>query len=426
MALMLQSLLGLAAIPLVAWMLSENRRALPLATVARFAAIGIALQFLIAGLFILVPPASLVFQLLARAVAALQTATGEGMKFLFGYLAGGPAPFPVTDPSKGFVLALQALPLVIIVSVLSRLLYHWGIMQRVVGFLGKLLMRTMGVSGPLGTTAAANIFVGMVEAPLLARPYLETLSRGGLFAVMTTGMATVAGTVMALYASFLEPVLLGAAGHLLVASLMSAPAALLLARLMVPWDDDPGTPQGADLAVIEPGTGSIMDAIATGTADGVRLAVSIAAMLLVMVALVALANMALGAVSGPFGLALSVEKIFGWAMTPLALLTGIPLAEAAQAGQLIGVKTVLNEFLAYVQLAATAPEAMSDRTRLILTYALCGFANFGSLGIMTGGLIAMCPARRADILALGPRSLVSGTLATLMTGAVIGVITVPA
>ena len=406
-------------------MLSENRRALPLATVTRFAATGIALQFLIAGLFILVPPAALVFELLADAVAALQDATGEGMKFLFGYLAGGPAPFPVADPSKGFILALQALPLVIIVSVLSRLLYHWGIMQRVIGFLGKLLMRTMGVSGPLGTTAAANIFVGMVEAPLLARPYLETMSRGGLFAVMTTGMATVAGTVMALYASFLEPVLPGAAGHLLVASLMSAPAALLLARLMVPWGDDgvpeAGAPHGSQLR-----DGSVMDAIATGTADGVRLVVSIAAMLLVMVALVALANMALGAATAPFGLSLTIEKLFGWAMTPLALLTGIPLAEAAQAGQLIGVKTVLNEFLAYVQLAATAPDAMSDRTRLILTYALCGFANFGSLGIMTGGLIAMCPGRRADILALSPRSLVSGTLATLMTVAVIGVITVPA
>lgn len=424
MALMLQSLLGLVAIPLIAWMLSEDRRALPLATVARFAATGIALQFLIAGLFILVPPATLLFELLARAVAALQTATGEGMKFLFGYLAGGPAPFPVTDPSKGFVLALQALPLVIIVSVLSRLLYHWGIMQRVVGLLGKLLTRTMGVSGPLGTTAAANIFVGMVEAPLLARPYLESMSRGGLFAVMTTGMATVAGTVMALYASFLQPVLPGAAGHLLVASLMSAPAALLLARLMVPWGED-RSPAGLAPSDSQLRDDSIMDAIATGTTDGVRLAVSIAAMLLVMVALVALANMALGAATAPFGQSLSVEKLFGWAMTPLALLTGIPWSEAGQAGQLIGVKTVLNEFLAYVQLAATAPGAISDRTRLILTYALCGFANFGSLGIMIGGLVAMCPARRADILALGPRSLVSGTLATLMTGAVIGVITVP-
>jgi CNT family concentrative nucleoside transporter len=425
MALMLQSLLGLIVIPLMAWLLSEDRRALPLATVVRFTATGITLQFLIAGLFILVPPAAGLFGLLASAVAALQAATGEGMKFLFGYLAGGPSPFPVTDPSKGFVLALQALPLVVIVSVLSRLLYHWGIMQRMVGFLGKLLMRTMGVSGPLGTTAAANIFVGMVEAPLLARPYLETMSRGGLFAVMTTGMATVAGTVMALYASFLEPVLPGAVGHLLVASLMSAPAALLLARLMVPWGDDAGTGHDADLGEVEPGTGSVMDAIATGTTDGARLLVSIAAMLLVMVALVALANMALGAATAPLGLNLSVEKVFGWVLTPLALIIGIEWSEAAQAGQLIGIKTVLNELLAYVQLAATGPEAMSGRTRLILTYALCGFANFGSLGIMTGGLIAMCPARRTDILALGPRSLISGTLATLMTGAVIGVITMP-
>ena len=424
MGLMLQSLCGLIVIPLIAWLLSERRDALPIGHAVKFAVGGIALQFIIAGLFILIPQLSFVFDLLAGAVIALQTATGTGMKFLFGYLAGGPKPFTVTDPGRGFVLALQALPIIVMMSVLARLLYHWGILQKVVGFLAWLLGRSMGVTGPVGTVAAANVFVGMVEAPILVRPYLAGASRGGLFAMMTTGMATVAGTVMALYATFLEPVLAGAAGHILLASLMSAPAALVIARLMVPWTDDENA--GGVTEIDEPyKSNSVMEAIATGTTDGVRLVVSVAAMLVVMVALVALVDMALSAATSPFGATVSAQQIFGWVMTPLALATGIPWSEAAQAGQLIGVKTVLNELLAYLQLADTSATALTDRSRLILTYALCGFANFGSLGIMTGGLLALCPDRRADILSLGPRSLVSGLLATLMTGAVIGAMTPP-
>jgi len=421
---MLQSLCGLIVLPLIAWLLCERRNAVPLSHAVRIAAGGIALQFIIAGIFLLIPQLSFVFDLLAGAVIALQTATGTGMKFLFGYLAGGPTPFTVTDPGKGFVLALQALPIIVMMSVIARLLYHWGILQKVVGFLAWLLGRSMGVTGPVGTVAAANVFVGMVEAPILARPYLAGASRGALFAMMTTGMATVAGTVMALYAVFLEPVLAGAAGHILLASLMSAPAALVIARLMVPWSSEEDT---IDVAEIDEPykSSSVMEAIATGTTDGIRLVVSVAAMLVVMVALVALVDMALSAATSPFGATVSAQQIFGWVMTPLALLTGIPWSEAAQAGQLIGVKTVLNELLAYLQLADTGTTVLSDRSRLILTYALCGFANFGSLGIMTGGLLALCPDRRADILSLGPRSLVSGLLATLMTGAVIGAMTPP-
>ncbi|MDX1717097.1 MAG: nucleoside transporter C-terminal domain-containing protein [Anderseniella sp.] len=421
-ALMLQSLCGLLILPIIAWALSADRKATSLPAAVRIALAGIAIQFVIAGLFTLLPQLSIVFTWAAAAVSALQTATGEGMKFLFGYLAGGPAPFTVTDPSKGFVLALQALPLVIIMSVLAKLLYHWGVLQRIVALLAAGLQRTMGVSGPVGTASAANIFIGMVEAPIFIRPWLARLDKGGLFAVMTTGMATVAGTVMALYASFLEPVLPGAAGHILLASIMSAPAALVISRLMVPWQDAPS--EDTSPAMPPPReTGSVMDAIVSGTTDGLRLVVSIAAMLLVMLALVALVNMILGALTEPMGYRLSVEAILGWLMTPLALLMGIPWGEAAQAGQLIGIKTVLNELLAYVQLAGLSDTVISQRSRLILTYALCGFANFGSLGIMTGGLVALCPDRRDDILKLAPRSIISGTLATMMTGAVIGAIT---
>lgn len=388
----------------------------------RMLAAAVALQVAIAALFILVPQSKLVFDLLVSAVAAVQAATNEGMKFLFGYLAGATPPFAVTDPAKTFVLGLQALPLVLIMSVLSALLYHWGILQRVVGFFAWCLQRTMGVTGPVGTASAANIFVGMVEAPLFIRPYIQRMSRGELFAVMTTGMATVAGTVMALYAFFLEKTVPGAAGHILVASIMSAPAALLIARIMVPWNDNiagDAAVSGAD----EQTAANTMDAIAKGTADGIRLLVYVAAMLVVMVALVALANMALGAITGLAGLKLTVERIAGWIMAPLAFMIGIPWSEAVSAGELFGIKTVLNELLAYLKLAAADSGTLSPRSRLIMLYALCGFANFGSLGIMTGGLIAMAPERQKDILSLGLKTIVSGTLATAMTGAVIGTMT---
>lgn len=425
MALMFQSLCGLVAFLGIAWALSENRRALPARRVAAIAGTGIAIQLLLAGVFTLIPQASIVFSALSGAVAALQAATAEGMKFLFGYLAGGPAPFDVTQPANGFVLALQALPIVLLISVISRMLYHWGILQKIVGALATALSRSMGVGGPVATASAANVFIGMVEAPVLIRPYMTSLSRGGLFAVMSVGMATVAGTVMALYAGFLEPKLPGAAGHVLLASLMSAPAALIIARLMVPWteeDEAPGAASGETVRASRE-TSSLMDAIATGTVDGVRLMVSISAMLVVMVALVALANAILAGIASPLGWQVTVEQILGWLMSPLAWLMGIPWAEAAQAGQLMGLKTVLNEFIAYVQLAGLGDDAISDRSRLIMAYALCGFANFGSLGIMTGGLVALCPERRADILQLAPKTLISGTLATMMTGACIGLIT---
>jgi CNT family concentrative nucleoside transporter len=298
----------------------------------------------------------------------------------------------------------------------------------VVQGIGWVLRRTMGVSGPVGTSAAANIFLGMVEAPLMVRPYLAGMSRAGLFATMTVGMAGVAGTVLAVYASILQPVVPGVAGHLIVASVISVPAALMLSELMVPHDPagpGPGAPgePDRDKIVIEDPPRSSMDAIAQGTWEGVVLLANVTAMLIVAVALVALANQLLGLISASFGVQLTFQQALGWAFAPLAWLIGIPGAECAQAGALLGVKTVLNEFLAYLQLAGLAPGALSDRSRLILTYALCGFANFGSLGIMVGGIAAMAPQRRAEIAALGAKTMVSGTLSTLMTAAIVGAMT---
>ncbi len=410
-----QSVAGLIILPLLAWLMCTKVKRLPPIEAFRLVAVGIGLQFVIAGAFFLIPQLTYVFDLLTRAVNALQAATNEGMKLVFGYLAGGPSPFEAVNPHNGFVLATQALPLILVVSVLSKLLYHFGILQRVVAVFAWGLNKTLGVSGALSTATAANIFVGMVEAPLLIKPYFSTMSRGALFATMTAGMATVAGTVLALYAALLETKIPGAAGHVLVASVMSAPAAIVIAKLMEPWSagDDQETLSNQGIE-----TSGVMEAISQGTSDGLKLLAYVIAMLVVMVSLVALLNMMLGLL--PWGL--TIERIFGWLAAPLAWLIGIEWKEALVAGELIGTKTVINEFLAYLKLAAIPDEALSERSRVILTYALCGFANPGSLGIMTGGLIAMAPERRADILSLGPRCLISGTLATLMTGAVIGVV----
>ena len=423
MSLQAQSVAGLILFPLVAWVLSEQRAAVSAARMLRIVLAGLALQVAIAGVMLNVPAVRALFDWPAAAVAALQMATSAGMRLVFGYLAGGPAPFEVVRPEHAFVLAFQALPLILLVSALSRLLYHWGILQRVVRAFAWVLQRSLGVSGPVGTSAAANIFVGMIEAPLFIRPYLAGMSRGGLFATMTVGMAGIAGTVLALYASILESKVAGAAGHLIVASVISAPAALMLAALMVP-DDGPAEPSsGATEIVVADPAASSMDAVARGTREGIDLLANVTAMLVVVVALVALANQILASFTDPLGARLTFEQMLGWCFAPLAWLIGIPWSEAMTAGSLLGIKTVLNEFIAYLQLAATPPEALSERSRLILTYALCGFANFGSLGIMIGGIAAMVPERRAEIAELGAKTLISGTLATLMTAAVVGALT---
>jgi CNT family concentrative nucleoside transporter len=411
MELALQSLLGVIAIPLFVFAISEDRASLKGGPAFRVVATGLAFQFAIAIVLLQLPGSKALFDLVSAGVAALQSATQEGMRLVFGFLAGGPAPFEV---------AIHALPLILLISALARLLYYWGVLQRVVGLFARVLQRSFGIGGPLGTVAAAKVFIGMVEAPLLVRPYLRTMGRGALFAAMAVGMATVAGTVMALYASVIEPVLPGAAGHVLAASLMNVPAALMLARLAAPEGFEGGPPT-AQIA-LDNAPRSSMDAVAQGTVDGLKLLATVAAMLVVMVALVALANSLLGMLTRPLGVTLTLQGILGWLCAPIAFLLGIPWTEAVTAGSLIGQKIVLNEFLAYLDLARLPPEALSPRSRLIMTYALCGFANLGSLGIMVGGLTAIVPERREDIVAMAPKSLLVGLLATLLSAAVVGTI----
>jgi CNT family concentrative nucleoside transporter len=407
--------LGIAAILAFSWSLSEDRFRIAW----RLVAAGVALQFALAVLLLKFPAAAAAFLLLTGAVEALKTATEAGTGFVFGYLGGGELPFAETRPGAAYIFAFRALPMVLVVSALATLLFHWGVLQRIVHAFAWVLRRSIGVGGPLGLGAAVHIFVGHIEAPLLIRPYLARLERGELFALMSCGMAGIAGTVMVLYASLLGPVIPGALGHILVAAVISTPAALAVAALMVPFRPDPSA--GSRLVLDDPPV-SAMDAVAKGTRDGIVFLLNIIAMLIVMIALVSLANSILGLLPEIAGEKMSLQRLFAYAFRPVMWLIGIPGQDTAAAASLMATKTVLNEFIAYVDLSKLPPEALGAHSRLILTYALCGFANFGSLGILIGGMGAMVPERRAEIVELGLRSILSGTLATCMSGAVVGIL----
>jgi concentrative nucleoside transporter, CNT family len=414
--LQLQSALGIFALLAFAWLISEDRHAVSW----RQAAIGLAVTFATAVILLKVPGVATAFAAINDAVGAIGAASRAGTSFVFGYLGGGPLPFELKVPGAEFVLALQALPVVLLMSVLTTLLFYWRILPPIVRGFSWLLERTLGVGGAVGLSTAANIFLGMVEAPLFIRPYLAKLGRGELFIVMTGGMAGIAGTVLVLYATLIGPVVPDAAGHLMVASVLGAPAAILVSLIMVPDAGDKHT--GATLAEAGPVASSTMDAIVKGTAAGLELLLNICAMLIVLVALVHLANAMLGVVPIVGGAPITLQRVLGMVMAPVCWLMGIPWNEATTAGGLMGVKTILNEFIAYVELSKLPADTLNPRSRLIMLYAMCGFANFGSLGIMIGGLATMAPERRDDIVALGLKSIVSGTLATCLMGAIVGVL----
>lgn len=388
--LILQSALGFIVLIALAWAVSENRRNVRWRTVAA----GALLQIALGVLLLKVPPVKEAFVSLNGVLLALEKASLAGTSFVFGYLGGGPLPFGESHPGASFVLAFRALPLILVVGALSALLFYWRILPLVVKGFSRLLEKTMGVGGAVGVSASANVFVGMIEAPLFIRPYLKEMTRSELFAVMTAGMATIAGTVMFLYASFLARVIPDALGQILIASIISAPAAITVAALMVPGDGritsgDIVPPQQAE---------SGMDAVTKGTLQAVELLINIIAMLIVLVALVSLANQAMGLLPEVAGKPVTLQRVLGYIMAPLVWLAGVPWPEAQTAG------------------------ALSPRSRLIMVYALCGFANLGSLGIMIGGMGTMVPERRGEIVSLGFKSIVSGTLATLMAGAVVGML----
>ena len=375
----LQSALGITAIVAFAWLISENRRAVTWKRVG----IGLAGTIVLAIVFLKVPPVRALFAHANNAVAAVGEASRAGTSFVFGYIGGGPLPFELKVPGAEFVLAFQALPIVLVMSVLTTLLFYWNILPPIVRGFSWALQRTMGVSGAVGLSTAANIFLGHVEAPLFIRPYLAKLSRGELFVVMTGGMAGIAGTVLVLYTQFLAPSIPDAAGHFIIASVLSAPLAVLIGQIMVP---DERAAVAGGLADPEPVAASSMDAIAKGTTAGLALLLNMIAMLIVFVALVHLVNAVLGLLPGFAGEPVTLQRMLGWIMAPVSWLIGIPWAQAQTAGSLMGIKTILNELIAYLEMAKLPADALDPRSRLIMLYAMCGFANFGSLGIMIGGL----------------------------------------
>ena len=352
-------------------------------------------------------------------MSALVRATEAGTSFVFGFIGGGPLPFEETFPGASFVFAFRSLPLVVVIGALSAILYHYRILPWVVRGFAWVLSKTLNIRGATSFATAANVFVGMVEAPLLVRPYLERMSRSELFIVMTGGMATVAGTVFVLYVTLLEGIIPDPAGHVLTASIISAPAPIMIALILVPRTGEEVNDTTIKFErIYENGA----DALTRGTLDGLRLFAYIIGMLIVLVALVELANIILNLLPLIAGEPLTLQRILGWILSPVVWAFGVPWAESVTAGQLLGTKIILNELVAFIQLSQLAPGSLSERSALIMTYSICGFANFASLGIMIGGIGAIVPERRLEIANLGLKSVLAGTMATCMTGAIAGLL----
>jgi concentrative nucleoside transporter, CNT family len=410
-----RSFVGVIALLAIAWALSENRKRFPW----RMALVAVALQYGFAFLFFGLGGHGGNSGALDAAVAALQNATKAGTSFAFGYIGGAEPPFTVTNPGNGFSFAFQALPLVIVLAAISAVLWHWRIMQWIAGAFAMLFEKTLRLGGAVSLSTAANIFLGMVESAVVIGPYLKRLTRSELFVVMVTGLSTVAGSVMLLYVFLLQNVLPHAATHLLAASIMGAPAGILLAQIMIP-DAEGDVATGRSSEHMPAVYRSAIDAFASGVEEGVKLLISITAMVLAAVAIVALLNIMLGAFPDVLGAPLSIERMLGWLLAPVMWLTGVPWREAVSAGGVMGAKIALNEVIGYKTLAELPIGTISDRTRMMLTYAVCGFANFSSLGIMLAGMGSIAPERKQEIISLLFKSLFAATLANLSTGAIVG------
>ncbi len=413
-SMIIQSAAGLLVFSGIAWLISENRTKVNV----KRAIAGIVIQLTIGFILLKSPVFRSFFISLNHLVLSLEESTKAGTSMVFGYLGGGSLPFAEKIPGSGFILAFQALPLILVISALSSLLFYWKILPLVVRAFSWGLRKTMGLGGAEGLGVSANIFVGMVESPLFIRPYLKSMTRSEIFTLMTTGMATIAGTVMVLYASILSKTIPDIMGHILTASIISIPAAITISKIMMP---ETGELTSGELTPAEPAL-SAMDAVTKGTIQGVQLLINIIAMLIVLVALVHFLNLILGLFPDFNGRPVTLQRVLGLVMAPVVWLMGIPWAEAPIAGGLMGTKTILNEFLAYLDMSRLAPGALSRKSMVIMTYAMCGFANPGSLGIMIGGMGTMAPEKQDEIVSLGFRSIIAGTLSTCMTGAVVGII----
>ena len=410
----LQSLLGLFVIVAACWLLSEDKRRFPWRLT--LGAIGVQATLVLA--LFAIPGSQVVLAAITGAVDGLSRATSEGAKFVFGYLAGGDQPYSVTNPGGLFTFAFNVLPMILVISALSALLWHWKILKWLTHGFGILFQKTMGLGGASALAVAANIFLGMIESPIVIRAYLDKLTRSELFMMMVVGLATVAGSTMVAYATILKGVLPNAAAHVLVASVVSAPAGVLLARLIVPEKKGEGGVQVDYTSLLK--YESSIDAITKGVADGLMVVLNISAILIVFVALVAIGNQLLGLLPTLWGEPVTIERLLGILFAPLAWSLGISWDEAPKAGWLLGVKLMLTEFIAFIDLGNIPTGEMTERTRMIMTYALCGFANVGSVGITVGGMGVLMPERRAEIIGMVWKALLAGFLATCMTAAVVG------
>lgn len=433
----LQSLVGIPLLLLFAWTMSTNRKLIPWRVIGW----GLGLQFLFALLVLKTSPGKWLFAKLNDLVMMLLGFTTEGARFIFGGLVDHQVPVGLRDPaapmaplqtppaaaeqgmemvaSTGAFFAFNVLPTIIFFSALMAVLYHLGIMQLLVRGMAFVMLRTMGTSGAESLSAAANIFVGQTEAPLVVRPFIEKMTNSELNAIMTGGFATVAGGVMAAYVGMLSGIFPDIAGHLIAASVMSAPAALVVAKIMFPEEEVPAT-QGKLTIHVEKIDINVIDAAARGAGEGMTLALNVAAMLLAFLALVAMLNAGIGAAGGLVGLPdLTLEVLVGYIFWPMAWAMGVPASECAAVGELLGIKTILNEFVAYLRLADAAA-GLSYRSTVIVTYALCGFANLGSIGIQLGGIGGIAPMRRSDLARVGFRAMIAGTLAAFLTANIAG------
>jgi CNT family concentrative nucleoside transporter len=381
----------------------------------RYIFYGIISQLFLAAILLKLPFVINFFELLGNGVTILQNATVEGAGFVFGY--------PPSDDASVYrslleTFAFGVLPYIIVMSCISAILWHWGILPFIVNIISKACQKLFNIGGPVGLGAAANVFIGQVEAPLLIKPYIEKLSKKELLILMTAGMATVAGSVMVALISILEVQFenVNLIQHFLTASILSIPAAIMYANIMIPSNEITDSNDESSTKVYS----STMDAITTGTTQGSNIAVSVGTILIAVIALVYIVNAFLGTVSGYFGLDLSIELLLGYFFAPITWLMGIPWSEALVAGELLGLKTTLNEFVAYPALANLEPGLLSERSKLITFYSLCGFANFSSVGILISGIGAMVPERKNDLIEVSFKALVAATLASCMTGLVVG------
>ena len=409
--MIIQSLIGIVALILIALPFSESIREIKV----KFIIYALLIQTSLAFILLEIPFISSFFDVMSIAVESLRLSAIEGSSFVFGYLGGGEAPFEVSNNQNLPIFAFTFLPMLIFLSALSALLWHWKILPFLIKLLAKLFEKPLDAKGPIGLAATANIFLGQLEAPLLIKPYLNKMNQRDLLIIMTVGMSTIAGSVMVLYITWLDDKFTGVIGHFLTASILSVPAAIMFSNILIPSAQTELKTAKEDLKMYE----SSMDAISVGTKDGLNMFLSVIASLIVFLSLVALADFILGIFPNVYGEPISLQRIAAFIFAPIAWLMGIPFAEIIPAGNLLGTKTIFNELIAFNDLRDLDTNILSERSQLIMLYGICGFANISSVGILLGGLSAICPDIRGTLLKIAFRALFAATLASCLTGTVV-------